>query len=69
MPLDEIPSPCACPKCEDLFAVLGRMVLGSGTPDAMDVLEWKCAGCDYEEKECRRMADGSDGAWPPSRYF
>jgi hypothetical protein len=52
-----------------LFAVLGRMVLGSGTPEAMDVLEWKCADCDYEEKECRRMADGSDGAWPLSRYF
>ena len=69
MPVDEIPSPCSCPKCAGLFAVLGRVVVGGGTPDANDILEWRCADCGYEEKESRRLKDGSDGDWPLSRYF
>ncbi len=57
-----------CPRCEGFFLAVDRTPFAFGTPRASDLLQWRCADCGHMAREVRRLAGGSNGEWPASKF-
>jgi hypothetical protein len=57
-----------CPRCEGFFVARDRSTFAYGAPRISDLLEWRCADCGHQAREVRRLAGGSDGEWPASKF-